>query len=144
MLTWHLCSARGASLRTCVAESLTAATNLLQPVPYDCFIASDASYRIGWKQATSPANVCVKCFRLPCSPGVKKCEGCRKRDHASTNGVAERKRETRDARWRANLSPEARQAMHEREKERKREEYRKAKKGAVRTYTPRATQPKGS
>ena len=143
MLTWHLCTERGESLRTCVAADLRAATLMLRPEP-GTFVASNASYRIGWRKATTPAHLCGKCFRLPCAPGVKKCEGCRKRDYASTNGVNERKRETRDARWRAKLSPEARQAMHEREKERKREEYRKQKQRAVRAYTPRSTPSRGA
>ncbi len=81
----------GVSERTTEAESEFWAKRRFVPIPKGWFVASDASYQMGWAKSEAP-EVCAKCFRNPPAPGMKKCETCRKRDRGTMERSNERKR----------------------------------------------------
>jgi len=89
-MLWHLCNPDGASQRTTYASDVSEARQNFRLVRDGWFIASDASYRMGWSKSEAP-QLCVKCFRNRPADGNKKCDGCRTRDRASTNRVNAKK-----------------------------------------------------
>tara|TARA_R110000868_G_scaffold411189_1_gene702199 strand:+ start:1592 stop:2101 length:510 start_codon:yes stop_codon:yes gene_type:complete len=75
MAKWHLCNPLGTSERTCEAESEFWAKRKFAPLPKGWFVASDCSYRIGWRGCDIPTP-CAKCFRnLPHGKSAY-CEPC--------------------------------------------------------------------
>lgn len=83
-MKWHLCNPMGVSERTTEADSEFWAKRRFVPIPKGWFVASDASYQMGWRMP-EVVELCAKCFRNPPAPGNKKCETCRKRDRVSSD-----------------------------------------------------------
>ena len=76
MSRWHLVNPMGVSERTTEADSEFWAKRRFAPIPKGWFIASDASYRMGWVKSEVPP-MCTKCNRHPITDGKSKCEVCR-------------------------------------------------------------------
>lgn len=127
MAKWHLMTPLATSERTCEAESEFWAKRKFAPIPKGWFVASDASYQVGWRQVKPELlTVCSKCNRHPAVEGRNQCEACagHKRNAYHKRLGKNAKSDTRSTSLRQRFAQETPQ-----EKEARRERMRQAAAG---------------
>lgn len=107
MARWHLCNPIGVSERTTEADSEFWAKRRFAPIPKGWFVASDASYRLGFSKSTLP-DLCSKCVRHPVTDGLSKCETCRGYHRKQVARAKERKQREENVERTANIQRQRR------------------------------------